>query len=61
MVWNAIKKGGSLHEKAGRGVDSLIEESMLRRSSDNLTAILICLRDLSVDSFKSPKKIDCQK
>jgi serine/threonine protein phosphatase PrpC len=43
-VWNAIRKEGSMHEKAGKAVDSLISESMRRRSSDNLTAILICFR-----------------
>ena len=46
IVWNAIEKGGSVHQKAGRAVDSLIEESMRRRSTDNLTAILICFKDL---------------
>ena len=46
IVWNALEKGGSVHQKAGRAVDSLIEESMRRRSTDNLTAILICFKDL---------------
>lgn len=40
-AWSAMRRDGSMHEKAGHAVDSLMRESMLRRSSDNLTAIII--------------------
>lgn len=47
-AWSAMKKEGSVHEQAGKGVDSVLRESMRRRSSDNLTAIMICLSELTV-------------
>ena len=56
LVWAAIKKGGSLHEKAKRAVDSLIHASMQRRSSDNLTAIVLFLNDLDEPSAKMLKR-----
>ena len=56
MVWAAIRKGGSMHEKARRAVDSLIHESMRRRSSDNLTTIVLFLNDLEEPSGKMLKR-----
>lgn len=48
IVWQAMKPEGSIHEKSGKAVDALIEQSMRRKSSDNLTAIVLCFRQLGV-------------
>lgn len=47
-----------MHEKAGRAVDRLIIESMQRRSSDNLTVIIICFGELNEENYRSPKKLN---
>lgn len=39
-------KGVSTHEMVGKAVDAVLKEAMLRKSADNLTAIMICLSDL---------------
>ena len=46
-----------MHEKAGKAVDSLMRESMARRSSDNLTVIMICLGELDEQSYRSPRRL----
>lgn len=46
LVWKAMKSDGSIHERVGRGVDALLQESMRRKSADNLTAMVICLSEL---------------
>jgi len=55
-AWSAMRREGSMHEKAGHAVDSLMRESMLRRSSDNVTVIVICLSEMNELSYRSPKK-----
>jgi predicted ATP-dependent protease len=46
IAWKAMKKEGSIHELAGKGVDAILREAMRRKGSDNLTAIMLCLSDL---------------
>ena len=56
LVWKTMREGGGgdLHEKAGKAVDVLLGESMRRRSGDNLTVIVICLRELTEKLLGSP-------
>lgn len=55
LVWKTMREGGGdLHEKAGKAVDVLLGESMRRRSGDNLTVIVICLRELPLKLLGSP-------
>ena len=56
-AWSAMRSSGSMHEKAGKAVDSLMRESMARRSSDNLTVIMICLGELDEQSYRSPRRL----
>ena len=55
-AWSAMRSSGTMHEKAGKAVDSLMRESMARRSSDNLTVIIMCLNNLDEQSYRSPRK-----
>jgi len=45
--WKAIRKTTTnIHEACGNAVESILKASMLKKSSDNVTAIIICLSDL---------------
>jgi hypothetical protein len=52
VAWRAMRREGSAHEQAGRGVEAVLKEAMRRRSSDNLTAIMIGLSDFKQKTGK---------
>ena len=46
-IWNEIKnkKFADIHNMAGYSIEKLINKCLMQDSSDNLTAIMICLKD----------------
>ena len=46
-IWNEIrnKKFADVHNMAGYSIEKLINKCLMQDSSDNLTAIMICLKD----------------
>lgn len=43
-----------MHEFSGRAVENLMKESMIHKSLDNVTVVMICLKNLKNTIF--PKK-----
>ena len=58
VVWNATKdlerlypETKTVHQLSGLGVDYLVKNSLLRRSLDNVTAVLVAFRNLKHTVF----------
>jgi serine/threonine protein phosphatase PrpC len=50
--------GESIHKLTGKCIDEVLKESMRRKSSDNLTAIIVNLReDLGLKSADESKSL----
>jgi hypothetical protein len=56
MIWNFKKRGnnfGNIHVLSGNIVDSVIKKSMVKLSTDNLSAIFIGFKNFE-DKMKDP-------
>ena len=46
VAWRAMEQRTKLHEKAAYAADAVLKEAMLRKSTDNVTVVIICLSNL---------------
>jgi len=60
IVWSTVKskKAKTLHEAMKMAVESIIREALLKKSLDNVTAIIVCLNNLG---YKVPKTAELTK
>src|SRR6185312_13802995 len=66
-VWNSVKdnkknKTGSqvsnIHKQSGLGVDYILKNSLLRRTLDNVTVVLIAFSNFKRAAFESKKPVE---
>ena len=46
VAWRAMEQRKNLHEKVAYAADAVLKEAMLRKSTDNVTVVIICLSSL---------------
>ena len=57
-AWKAIRKTTTnVHEACGNAVHSIVKTSMVRKSTDNVTAIIIGLSDLGITNTQEYRSI----
>jgi len=59
IVWSTVrsKKAKTLHEAMKMAVESIIREALLKKSLDNVTAIIVCLNNLGYKVKNSAEPI----
>lgn len=56
VVWKTEKSSKTVHQFVGAGIESIMKEALMRRSYDNVTVVIIGLKNL--DTLFNNKRSD---